>query len=202
MHTRGRLALVALAATATLSLVTSSANAGRLSLSSTTFRAVWFNTEIRIPVGTVTCPITLEGSFHARTIAKTFNSLIGYVTRAPIPTRACTNGNAVPLPETFPWHVRYSGFSGTLPNITSLAIRIVGMGMRIESMLPCLINSEAAEPVVVDLAVTAEHRIVNAQWNGSFGIRTTLCFPAQTTFRGNGEMTVLNSTSRITVTLI
>jgi hypothetical protein len=96
------------------------------------------------------CPITLEGSFHSATISKVANALIGHVSRASI--GACsTEGRASILAETLPWHVRYRGFTGTLPTISGVGLSIVGMAWRI-TRIPlfgeCLSRSTAERPFV------------------------------------------------------
>jgi hypothetical protein len=75
-------------------------------------------------LGTDRCDLTLEGSFHSRTFPKTPELLIGYLTR--VGTANCTLTTTI-LTATLPWHVRYTGFSGALPDITAIRARIVGV---------------------------------------------------------------------------
>jgi hypothetical protein len=120
MHYRKTL-LALLAATVMLTAFSSVASAGRLSVSSNLFRVTWRSLEFEsAALGTVRCPITLEGSYHARTMAKVNGALVGYITRAGIGTAGCTGGRATALAETLPWHIRYRSFVGTLPRIAEI----------------------------------------------------------------------------------
>jgi hypothetical protein len=68
-----------------------------------TIRAIWDPMEFIGPLGeSARCPLTLEGSFHARTIAKVAYALNGYITRAAVGVPAsCTGSEATILQETF-----------------------------------------------------------------------------------------------------
>lgn len=54
------------------------------------------------------------------------------------------------LTGTLPWHVRYRGFTGTLPSLAGLTLGIVGLRFRMQSTgLPaCLVASSATDPWV------------------------------------------------------
>jgi hypothetical protein len=109
------------------------------------------------------CPVTLEGTFHSRTIAKESERLIGYITRAVLNRAACTfiegarhvtilNGverlltGEVP-PTSLPWHIRYEGFEGSLPFITEFIVRIVLLSfLYLAFEFSCLYRSTAASP--------------------------------------------------------
>src|SRR5689334_18146864 len=101
-----RALLAAAGATLLLTALTGTAAAGRLSSSSQTFRATF--REVRYTGGfqPPTCALTLEGSFHARTIVKTITTLVGSITRASL--GSCTQGSADVLVITLPWHLQYS----------------------------------------------------------------------------------------------
>ena len=124
------LLIIAAALTALVGL----ASANRLSATSRTLRVVWSSLEFRGPV-TLRCRVTLEGSFHENTFAKVSGSLVGYVTAATV-AHPCTGGtawayngternealgNAV-LPGSFPWHLTYEGFDGSLPNASAIRV--------------------------------------------------------------------------------
>jgi len=84
--------------------------------------------------------MTLAGTFHSNTISKTMNSLIGYITSASLGT--CSGGRATILRETLPWHIVYSGFTGTLPNIRSVNMDIIGLSMAVETEgVACLLRT-------------------------------------------------------------
>jgi len=75
------------------------------------------------------CNVTMRATLHARTI-KSVGSLAGFADIA-VSTGACTEGNAgilrggarVTGPQG-PYHVTYTSFSGTLPNISSVRLTV------------------------------------------------------------------------------
>src|SRR5262249_52171492 len=112
------------------------------------------------------CPVTLEGSFHARTFAKVVGGLVGYVTRAVVQEASCRGeaGEASAmrvqaLTETLPWHVRYRAFVSLLPNPTAIRLDVVGAALRavIAPFGECLFTSSATRPLVVDLGLGRSH---------------------------------------------
>jgi hypothetical protein len=180
------------------------ASARTFSQSSATFRATWAPMSIidrEAVEATVRCNVTVEGSFHARTFAKVRGSLIGYVTRAGL--TACTGGSARFLSETLPWHVAYESFAGALPNITRLNLTLIGAGISVdpEGFPPsCLARAEAVGPIVV-FGAFAAGLIVGYVW-GRLSAEELQCGFGHLEFAGEGAVTVLNSTARITVRLI
>jgi hypothetical protein len=96
---------------------------------------------------TYRCRLTLEGSFHSRSIAKVTESLIGYVNRATL--GECPINDTRVLRETLPWHIRYRSFAGTLPSIVEFTTAIIGFAMSIREPFAarCLGRSTATEPV-------------------------------------------------------
>jgi hypothetical protein len=144
-----KLFLAAVGATMLLGSLVSSASARNFSTDNQSFRAAFSAVEFHLPETTVRCHVTLEGSMHRRTVTKVIGSLIGYITRAIL--GPCQTGRATILRETLPWHVRYSGFQGTLPNITSVITHVIGVSWRFagsEGFPNCLARSIATEPVV------------------------------------------------------
>jgi hypothetical protein len=120
MPKQGRLLLAGLTSALLMAIAISAASANRLATNEQQVRLIFspmvFTGEgIEPPVR---CPVTLEKSFHSKTIAKVLESLIGYVTKVTVGT--CTGGTARANTETLPWHIRYGGFTGTLPNIVTL----------------------------------------------------------------------------------
>ena len=132
MRKSAKLSLAAVAAALLLASAVSNASATRLSTSNQNLRLTFTSLEFNVPgVVTVRCKVTLEGSFHSRTIAKVARNLAGAVTKAIAKQETCTNGsgstfngveryNGTTSPNTLPWHLTYEGFTGTLPNIASL----------------------------------------------------------------------------------
>jgi len=223
MYSRSKLMLCCLAVALFLGAAVSLASASRLSFSASSFRLAWDRTiagatdlTFASTIGSpVTCPLTLEGTFHSQTITKTANLLVGYVTRASIGTNGastavCTGGNATVLTATLPWHVQYSSFGGTLPNITSVTLRLIGGSFSFNAgTVTCLARGSATEPGVgiVEVAnptTTRELLFIRADETrnitlreGSFG-----CGIANGRFRGVGAVTLLGSTARPLIRLI
>jgi hypothetical protein len=137
MHNRTRTLLAALTAALALAGAVNSASANRLSISSGDFRIIWSPLTFGSSSGgggtQVVCNITLEGSFHYRTIVKVLRSLIGYVTKARFAhpcsgsgefwTRNGVEANALgTFSNTLPWHLTYEGFQGRLPEISAVRL--------------------------------------------------------------------------------
>jgi hypothetical protein len=180
-----KLLLAAAGATVLLGTLVSSASARNLSISSQTIRASFSSVEFHLAETTSRCHVTMEGSMHSRTVAKVLGSLFGYVTSAIL--GPCAAGTATILRETLPWHIRYSGFQGTLPNITSYIQHLVGAAWRIREAggVACLSRSTAAEPVVGTI-----HRNTVTGRVGEMGISGTIrtgieCFGISGSFRSD-----------------
>jgi hypothetical protein len=157
--------LTATLAILTIAALTATASAGRLSASSQTIRATWANVGFTGPFGTLECEVTLAGSLHTRTIAKTRGALIGFINRAELRT-PCRRGAATMLRETLPWHVQYDSFAGTLPNITAIATRVIGASFQINEGFICLARTTAATPAIGVFNREAGGRITNVRVGG------------------------------------
>ena len=116
-------------ATVLLSALVSSASARNLSSSSLTKTILWRRGDFSGGFGTIECEVLLSGRYHTRTITKTTNSLIGYITEASI--LRCIRAGATMNRETLPWHLTYQGFGGTLPNITTAIVNLSGASWNI-----------------------------------------------------------------------
>lgn len=170
---RSRRPLLAVAlTTAALALACSSAPAIQLAIGEPTFRAVWTPARFTFSGVTVSCNVTLEGSFHSTTIAKAAGSLVGTITRAAV--ASCSAGTMSVLAGTLPWHVQYSGFTGTLPNISTMSMRIVGMSASWTFLgLTCLGRSEAGTPAGVIAERSAGGTLTSFRWDESLPIPLT-----------------------------
>ena len=195
-----KLLLATIGATVLLGALVSSASARNASVSNvslrSTFRAVTFEGAF----GRIVCEVLLEGSLHNRTFAKRVGSLIGYITQAIL--RPCATGTATILRETLPWHVRYAGFSGTLPNITSITIHVINSSFRVrEPFATCLARSTEARPAVGTFnRDPGTRRITSAEIGGTV---PTDCFGQEGSFRSDrGTVSLVGNTTAITVTLI
>jgi len=206
---RPRRVLIALVAMLLLASTTQMALARSLSLSSSTFRVTWTPLQFSETEEITRCNITLEGSFHSSTFAKTSGALIGYITSATV--GSCPAGSARFSQETLPWHVRYGAFTGTLPNVTGVALDFVGFFHLIVGpggFQRCEYVFTAEEPGRIIANVGAGGAITSARMDETRGhtlINERLTFvrcPRTLRPRGTGAMTVLNSTTSITVRLI
>jgi hypothetical protein len=138
MRVTKNLLTAALAATTLFAaLAATTASASSFSISNSNIRAVFRPLIFRASEGsTVSCTVTLEGTFHYRTLLKSERTLIGYITRAIAGLPNCrsegisTNMRARVLTETLPWHVRYISFAGRLPSVT-IRIRLLHAGIDI-----------------------------------------------------------------------
>jgi hypothetical protein len=188
-------ALILLAATGV-------ASARRIELSENHFRTVFtpitFGAEGFEPV---ICRLTLEGSFHSRTISKVVGALVGYVTSAEVAN--CTRETARALKETLPWHIQYVSFTGTLPNISSIRDSIIGSAFLVRAFgfVSCLYQSTTTHPntgeVVISGGVGRNQRADERVLIPGSG----LC--PEGFFQGTGENFVQGSTTtRITIRLV
>jgi len=199
----GKPLLAVVGAAVLLGALVGAATAGRLSTSSQTLRATFASLEFAGAFGTTRCPVTVDGSFHSRTTSKVASSLVGQITRAVIGT--CARGSATVLTETLPWHVRYASFSGTLPNISSIQATIVGVASRIREEVggvACLSRTTVEEPATMRFNREAGGTVTSAVLGGTVRAGAE-CLEVSASFIGtSNSLTVLNNTTRITITLI
>jgi len=148
MHTRLNLLTAGLAASLLIAVAASTASANRLSVNEQNFRVTFAPLTFSADdVGlSAACNVTLSGSFHSRTITKTFNSLIGFINRGTVGT--CSAGDsATVLAGTFPWHIQYNGFQGTLPNVIGIRLTLIRVSFQfnVDGTI-CLAQTTQAEP--------------------------------------------------------
>lgn len=139
-----------------LSALTAMASANRLSSSTTTFSASWTSAPFGGGFGAARCHLTLAGSFHSQTFTKTQGALIGYINRASI--GPCEQGSATVLTATLPWHLTYAGFTGTLPNISSIKTNTENANIQIFEPvvgITCLATSTSSSPVTGTFNLTS-----------------------------------------------
>ena len=209
MPRRTKLAIGLLVATVVLAAMIGTASAQRFETSNVSIRATYprltFSSEASGGGVEVICPITLEGSFHSRTIVKTSELLAGYITRAALNRSACSfTGGAESveiLQGTLPWHIRYESFVGALPNITRLNFRTIGVSLRIGAFgVSCLSKSTPAAPGrgSAERSVAGQILVLNTdetmaipRFEGSF-----LC-PGSCIFNGNAAVRVLGSSTTL-----
>lgn len=172
MRTRSKLLLTVVGALVALSMSVSGASANSLRISDQDFLAEWesltFGESIQIA-----CPVTIKGSFHRETIAKSLGALLGYVTEAIVAERECESsagsGEATVLQDSLPWHITYGGFIGTLPALEGVNLNLHDTAFEIFNLpfgISCLYQSGgSSEPE------TAARGIVNVE---SGGVATNL----------------------------
>jgi len=207
MHHQTRLALTALTATLLMACCVSSASANRLSVSNKNTRSVWARLVLQngsSGANLVTCPVTIEGSFHSATIRKVIGALGGYVTRATA-GRPCTGGAVTINQASLPWHITYEGFEGTLPNIEEIFILLSNVNYTVEVFgVRCgygtptdNLDLRASRNASGEVMIGDQLESVNNKLSGGI-----LC-PASGKYIPLSELaTVLGTTTRISITLI
>jgi hypothetical protein len=177
-------ALAVTAAAIVTALAVSGASARRIAASEAGFLVSWppgSPIALNAAGNIIRCPVTIDGSYHSRTISKVCGLLIGYINQAIVANPNCTGGHTTALTETLPWHIRYFRFRGTLPTITEFAIFIVGA--RIEEETPggtrCLFGTTSEHPGVGSLEVETEEE-------GSLTVRAMNALPEFTIPLGGG----------------
>jgi hypothetical protein len=197
----GKLLLAVVGATVLLGALTSAASARTFSSSSQTQAILWRVMTFRSSIGEdIVCEVLLAGSLHSRAQAKVINSLVGYFTAGTV--LRCAAGGATINQTSFPWHRRYGGFTGTLPNITGLLENVSGAEWNIREPrgLTCRVRRETSSNrgiTTVGGGVVTRTEVSGTSRCSAFGFE----------FNGTLEGTETNIAerlggARITVTLI
>jgi hypothetical protein len=207
MHSFVSAAIAGVAAILAMALAVGTVSARNLSASNQNVRAVYASLELG---NTVTetrtrCQLTLEGSFHSRTIVKRVAALVGYFTRADL--GPCTGGTGTVNRETLPWHLTYEGFNGILPNITAVTFSVVGLSFELlQEGIMCRARTEARTPatsiVIVNAGTVTGLRVDESRFIPLRGGLFEACALSRGLFIGTARVTLLNSTSAITLRLI
>jgi hypothetical protein len=207
---RRNLVVSVLTVAVVMALTASTGSARRIFLSNQRYLAIWTIWETWIGSDRVTCPLTLEGSFHSATLSKVSGNLVGYVTKAQV--GACTGGNTRAETASLPWHVQYESFAGTLPNITSLRLGLINFTWEMEiGGLFCRAKTTQREPLFFMLGIGAGepgNRLARTLIvDESIGIELRGNFSCEIAgrgfFEGTAEVFLLGSTStRVLVRLV
>lgn len=206
MRKRSKLLLAGITAALMLATAVGSASANNLSVTNRNQRIVWSALRFIAGGNTITCHVTLEGSFHEATTAKVVGRLLGYITRGTVNT--CTGGSATILNATFPWHIQYAGFTGTLPAITSVFLNMIGASFAVQptGSLKCLARTETNHPAKGQAGVEAgviEELTALVEAEIPLTGEAEFCrFAGSGHFEGTGAVTLLGTTSRISIRLI
>jgi len=206
MHHRTRLTLAALTATILMASCVTNTSANRLSVSNKNTRSVWSRLVLNDGAGNslVTCPVTMEGSFHSATIRKVLGALGGYITRATA-GRPCTGGAVTVNQASLPWHITYEGFRGTLPNIEAILILLINVNYTVEVFgVRCgfgtptdNLNLIAVRNASGEVRIEDEPEGIQTKLSGGF-----LC-PGTGKYNQSSEFaTLLGTATRISITLI
>ncbi len=124
------------------------AAAETIEIESTRFKAVWAEFAFSNGTTTVRCPVTMEGTFASRSFTPSRGLLVGRIIRASVNEASCSGGSFRFRVETLPWSIRYEEAVGTLPEITALELKLVGVRMLAEiSRLQCELGSTEAHPL-------------------------------------------------------
>jgi len=209
MRTIVKLSLAALTAAALLASLVGSASARSFSVTNRNFRAVFRPLTFQEPFNffRVTCNVTMEGTFHENTIPKVLETLLGYVTRVGV-THPCTGGEgwawngtegALTGASSLPWHIRYQGFTGTLPNITTIRVNLIRPKFSINNGICLGTYQPAAQRGILEITggttrIRADESQIISRIEGN-------CPEGR--FAGTSEVvTLLGTTTAITVSLI
>jgi len=199
----GKVLLATVGVSVLLGALVSTATARNFSVSNQNISSMWSSLEFNLPSGTTRCHFTIEGSFHSRTAAKVIGSLVGLITKAIL--GPCAAGTATVLTATLPWHVRYSGFTGSLPNITSIIGHAISVSFRVANEgTNCLARSTEARPAIGTFhrnTTTKEITEVGVSGRIATGIE---CLGIEGTFTSDSGTVSLVGTSnvRISISLI
>jgi hypothetical protein len=213
MRTRTRILLGALMAALVLASAVSTASANRLELSNQRIRVTWTGANSLTFSGggaSVVCEVTIEGSFHSRTLSKVSGQLVGYITSAMVKhpcienegwaLNGTENQGEAPV-TTLPWHILYISFRGPLPRIERIRLSLVNTGFLVRVFgVGCLYKSTAARPLFGDITVseTGQATFLNPdptvqvpKFSGSF-----LC-PNEGELSGAGAIRLQGSTTTL-----
>lgn len=211
MCRRGRLLLTLLVGAGALALGVAAASAANFSVTNQTISVTW--SSFRFNEGRAQCPVTLEGSVHARTLQKVQSLLVGNIIAGR--TGRCSVGSAVLLTaedgqrSSLPWHIQYGGFSGTLPAITRVRWHIFGLSYRIVKELEtCLYSTSPTRPALLDLVrEEGSGALRSASFFGTEAIplatgNPLICEASGLLGGGAGPVTIWGSATRVTLSLI
>jgi len=189
MRNRSKPLLAGLCATLLLAAAVGTASANHLSVNEQGHRMTWRAFQFVFSAGsTVTCEVTLEGSFHSRTMQKVANALIGHINRASVGT--CTGGSATVHRETLPWHEQYTSFTGSLPRITSVTYAFVGLRFRARnSVEECDFSTNQTEQGFGIIGLGAEGDATSIEASGTIRLSGSfICNFATGSLKGNGTV--------------
>jgi hypothetical protein len=211
MATHARILVAALCAATALAVCVGTATARRLATSENHF--LTHLREITFEGGgtSVVCALSLEGSFHARTIEKIVGSLIGYISEARF-KRPCTGGEAwmqttqEGREESLPWHILYERFIGALPNITGIETTVDnGLWAIAAGGVTCVYRSSTASPLRGIINREAGAKVTGDRASETSPIpkvEGSLFCPNSATLKGTGIVGTQVGYRELTITLV
>jgi len=199
-----KLGLAVLTSSLLLAGAVSTASARSFSISNLNIRATWSRLEFTSALATVRCPVTIEGSYHARTIAKTIGNLKGAVGRVTIKNESCTNGTIAV--ESLPWHWSQEGFTGTLPNITATKLLLTRRRFTVTALgVRCTYGNET-DRITFTSALNASGQVTSFSPDAGNVVHRVeggaFCPETGSLAGPEGIMTAAGTNARLTVTLI
>jgi hypothetical protein len=203
MTTYGKLLIATLTSALLLAALVSSTSANRLSSNESGFRITYSPLSFTPSFGTAArCRVTLEGSLHSRTLSKVAGALIGFISRASV--GPCESGTARVNTETLPWHMQYASFSGTLPNITSIAHNLLRPSFTVQGeIFGIRVNCRYTTPSQAGINNRETTRgVITSQTPGSENTTSETEGCPSGRQSGTGTVTGLGNTTAIVVILI
>lgn len=208
MRNHAKAAVLSLAAAIFLAVGSPAASANNFRLNEDDILASWNPLRITMGDQTISCPVTVHGSFHSRTVDKSPGSLDGFITSAVVNDSACTNGRVTILTEALPWHIQYDSFTGELPEIASVTLRFLDIRILIDptGALPtCLWGTAAGDPAIfiAELNESGQVTALRADENRTIDLSGPLCEIAGTTrLAGSAPVRVGDTNNPAVVTLV
>jgi hypothetical protein len=209
MWKRARNAFVVLLALGLVAVTGTVASARNFSVDERSFYMRWSLFRFQESGGSnAECPVTLEGSFHAWTMAKVRTVLVGFMDGATMGT--CSLNSAGFLTSTLPWHIQYEAFTGALPSIGRLRLQINEAAIWIREGFfgsRCLAVARATELLKLEV----RHELTGDWMTEVFPVESAIRFAAPCTTTTTlipsrlriGEMvSFINPPNRIRLTLI
>jgi len=210
MQSYVKVMIAALTAAIALSLALSTASARTLSTSEREFEILFHPLTFEAAGNSISCPLTLLGNFIERTIPKS-QTQTGRIKHVEPSTAAepspCTGGTLTILNETLPWALKYTSFTGRLPNITAVRVALTGTAFRVTPRgdVTCLAGTTVRNPAFGELLIGAGGRVEGLRADETISIPLSggfLCSFASGRFSGTAGFLNLPRTASVTITLI
>lgn len=207
MRHHSKLLIAVIAAIALLGMAVSAASARRFQIPNWEmgFKISWRPMTVIAGGNEIRCPVILEGEYLVHEFTKIAGTRIAKVTEAR--TGVCERGRLILKRETLPWERTYQSFRGTLPNITGIRFRTIGIGFQVENgMMECTGRTTAERPGS-DIALVTSGEVTGDEAESGATIETSggffCAFPGEASFSGPAEgITVKPGPERIRIRLI